>query len=192
MEFKCFWAYTDGAMPEVSLVNEFDAKIESEVWELLCACDTEFVPPLSARDSPLSSNLLGEIPGVVPTSYFQELKKQELLIATHGGSVVGFLSFRVRYCNDLLRDWCPSNHVTTICVSREFRGQGIAFRLYQFLSHRLPDQLQNPFISTRTWSTNKKHLKILKRLGFNLVTVVKDDRGDGIDTCYFAKRPDKR
>lgn len=179
-------------MFDISLVNAFDPKVEPHVWELLCACNTEFVPRLSAREGPLSSKLLGEIQVAEPTSYFRELKKQEMLIATQGGSVIGFLSFRVGYCDDLLKDWSPSNYVTTVCVSREFRGQGAAFRLYEFLLNKLPDSLQNPFISTRTWSTNKKYLKVLKRLGFELVTVVKDDRGQGIDTCYFAKRLNKR
>jgi ribosomal protein S18 acetylase RimI-like enzyme len=175
-------------MFEISLVHAFDPRVESQVWELLCACDAEFVPPLSAREGPLSSNLLGAIHGVGPTPYFRELKKQEMLIATQGDSVVGFLSFRVGYCNDLLNDWCPSNHVTTVCVSKESRGQGITFRLYKFLASRLPDRLKRPFISTRTWSTNEKHRSILKRLGFEPITVVKGDRGRGIDTCYFAKR----
>jgi hypothetical protein len=46
--------------------------------------------------------------------------------------------------------------------------------------------VEDPYATTRTWSTNASHLDLLDELGFDLIKRVEDDRGDGIDTVYYG------
>ena len=46
---------------------------------------------------------------------------------------------------------------------------------------------ENVDIFTRTWSTNEAHIKILMKFDFEIMSVLKNDRGEGIDTVYFKK-----
>jgi RimJ/RimL family protein N-acetyltransferase len=41
---------------------------------------------------------------------------------------------------------------------------------------------------TRTWSTNAAHIAILGKFGFSQIARIENDRGEGIDTVYFAKK----
>ena len=172
----------------VSLADISDPRIESQIWELLCECDTEFIPPLSCRNGPLCSNLKNRRQAARPTSYFEAIKGQAFVTAELDGGVVGFLSFIRGFRDDNLKGWCPSNHVTTICVKGEHRGRGVGLRLYDFLMNRLPPAMRSPFVSTRTWNTNESHLNILDSLGFELVTIIENDRVPGINTLYLARR----
>lgn len=65
------------------------------ILEMLIQGDAEFVPLLSACSSTTQSNLIGIINvsgGVL--NYFKELKKQRILVATVGGKLLGFVSFK--------------------------------------------------------------------------------------------------
>ena len=44
-------------------------------------------------------------------------------------------------------------------------------------------------IFTRTWSTNMAHIKILSKFDFEKMSVIENDRGEGIDKVYFKKSP---
>jgi len=45
------------------------------------------------------------------------------------------------------------------------------------------------FICTRTWHTNGAHIHILDTFGFREIARLKDHRGPGLDTVYFARSP---
>ena len=175
-------------MTKVSLADISDPRIESQIWELLCECDTEFIPPLSCRNGPLCSSLRSESRTAKPTSYFQAIKRQVFVTAEVEGAFAGFLSFINGYWDDNLKGRCPSNHVTTICVTSKYRGRGVAVCLYDFLINELPVSLRCPFISTRTWNTNESHLNILDSLGFELVTILQNHRAPEINTLYLARK----
>lgn len=156
-----------------------------DIWELLCRYDDAFVPPLSARDNTYQSNLLGGEPtNVKPKKYFEMLKEQSFLIALVDNRVVGFMSYRPHYVCQDLEDGIETTYVTTIIVEEEQRGQGITTSFYKQI-FALIDEHET--VTTRTWSTNDDHIRVLMKLGFELVKTIDDSRGQGIDTVYFRK-----
>jgi len=47
-------------------------------------------------------------------------------------------------------------------------------------------------VVTGTWSTNKAHISLLRKAGFQTLITKMDDRGIGIDAVYFIREPDER
>jgi len=79
----------------------------------------------------------------------------------------------------------PNIYLSTLILSTESRGKGVTKKLYAHLFNELyPDKS----IFTRTWSTNLAHIKILDYFSFEEIARLENDRGNGIDTVYFAKR----
>ena len=64
---------------------------------------------------------------------------------------------------------------------------GITNQFYKIIEEIVKGQTTSAFIATRTWSTNKTHIKILTDLGYKVILTIKNDRGKGLHTVYFAK-----
>lgn len=164
-----------------------DTEHRFQVYELLKKCDREFVPPLSQRTSTTQSVLddaLSDEHGE-PRSYFQQLCGQSVLLAMEQDQLLGFMSFRGQHICEDVQDQVNTIYVTTVIVEPMYRGQGLTQTMYQELMGIA--QSRNLPISTRTWSTNDAHIKILSRLGFYELLRIYDGRGKGIDTVYFRK-----
>ena len=163
---------------------------EGAVWNLLCECDNEFVPPLSARGSSFQTDLAcqgRQDHDVKPHSYFTAMKQQCFLLAEVENEVVGFMTFRRNYTCSELASASPGNYITTICVKGEWRRKGVAKAFYDFMLGTMDRDIVLPYVTTRTWSTNTGHINLLQGLGFRLVARLPNHRGEGIDTLYYAK-----
>ena len=158
---------------------------DEEILEMLIRGDAEFVPPLSARSSTTQSLLTGTTnAGGGVLNYFKGLKKQRILVATAEGKLLGFVSFKENFVNDKIgSESLPNIYISTLLVAPEGRGQGLTRKMYAFLFAAY----ENANVCTRTWSTNEAHIKILSKFGFETVSVLENDRGNGIDTIYFQK-----
>jgi len=170
-------------MEFLNLENLQEEKYFSQIQKMLIEADDEFVPPLSSRFSTTQKHLNFENKnndGVF--SYFNEMKKQRILLACEEGSIRGFISYRENHVNDEIKE-LPNIYISTVIVKKEHRGKGITAQLYK----KLFDEYKNISVFTRTWSTNSAHIKILLKLGFEVLKTLKDDRGEGIDTVYFKK-----
>jgi ribosomal protein S18 acetylase RimI-like enzyme len=154
------------------------------VWDLLCECDYEFVPPLSKRDSFYDVGACSQGSVAEPHLYFDELQHQSFLLARVDNEIAGFMSFRKGYACAELSEASPCNYVTTLCVGSGWRRRGVAKALYDFMLEHYNGMLP---VATRTWSTNTGHIYLIRKLGFKLVTHLPDHRGEGIDTLYYAK-----
>lgn len=167
--------------------------IYSQIKELLFACDKEFVPYLSARNSSTQDNLKQKKEGYLneaPITYFKQMIQQDFIIAVEDAALLGFLTFIPNYENDIFNNYVTEDnnmYVTTICVDTKYRGRGIATKLYEELEEKMLKE-KRTCISTRTWSTNISHIKILERKGFENICTLKDHRGKGIDTKYYLKK----
>jgi len=160
-----------------------------ELWVILKEVDSEFIPPLSSRagprdvafkDSPKPSH------ADEPICYFSELLKQRTIIARVNGHLAGFLSYRENYLVPEIKE-ARAAYVSTIAVSKSNRGQGLARILYKRLMEQVLQSPTGPYsISTRTWSTNKPHIKLVLDLGFFLAASVENGRGQGINTVIYA------
>ncbi len=167
------------------LTCEEQKNFYEDILNMLTDSDDEFCPPLSARNSTIQADLSANTKcknGVM--SYFEELKKQRFVVACEGDKLLGFVSFKENFTNDVIleRD-LPDIYISTLLVSAEARGMRLTYKMYEFLF----ECYKNSNVFTRTWSTNALHIKILSSFGFDVLKIITDDRGKGIDTVYFKK-----
>ncbi len=165
-------------------VAELYEQQKKDIWQLLNKANYEFVPPLSARKGTTQKNLLDIKEGNVPTEYFEGLMQQSFILCINDSHVVGFMSYIKDHELKLYDDnSLVCDYISTIIVDMRFRNEGYTTGMYE----KLFDSRSEKTYATRTWSTNRAHLHVLDKLGFELVYIIKDDRGNGIDTVYYVK-----
>ena len=173
-------------MEFILLTEAQKAEYRAQIFDILLACDKDFVPPLSARfstaDTTFSAKTVVEN-GI--NAYFEDMLSQHVLAATENGVLLGFVTFKLDLVNAVLgADTLPNLYICTLLLSPAARGKGVTAKMYAHLFDTLYPQIN---LFTRTWSTNAAHLKILDRFGFSLIKRIENDRGEGIDTVYFRK-----
>ena len=174
-------------MLEYKLLSmEEQKKYYDQIFEMMIAGDKDFIPPLSARSSTTQKDLtLTESSMEGLKSYFEEMKAQRFMVCLDGDTLVCFLSFKENFTNDKIHNEdLPNIYMSTLIMRPQYRGQKVTQTLYG----KLFDIYSHANIFTRTWSTNIAHIKILSKFNFEIIATLKDDRGKGIDTVYFAKR----
>jgi aspartate/glutamate racemase len=164
--------------------------VEHELRNILYEIDYEFIPPLSYRSSTTFSFGAKTTDHNKPESYLQKLLSQEIIVSRKktNNQIIGFMSYIPNHSIVVKnKKTIICHYITTIGVTKGERGHGITNRFYKMIEEIVNKQALNNFIATRTWSTNKTHIKILMDLGYKKVSTIKDDRGNGIHTVYFAK-----
>jgi len=165
-------------------------KIEQELRNILYEIDYEFIPPLSYRDSTTFSFETKITNHNKPETYLQKLLNQEIIICRkkENNQIIGFMSYIPNYTiqiNKKMNIIC--HYISTIGVTKGERGNGITNQFYKIIEEIVKEQITSNFVATRTWSTNRTHIKILIDLHYKNVLTIKNDRGNGIHTVYFAK-----
>ncbi len=111
------------------------------------------------------------------------------MIAKEDGKTVAFVAYRENFTNEkITEEHLPNIYISTLIVRPEGRGMGLTQKMYQTLF----SEYEKAWFFTRTWSTNMAHIKILSKFNFETMCVIKNDRGEGIDTVYFKKSPKDR
>ena len=167
------------------LTNQDKILYKQAILEIMRTCDNDFIPPLSARNSTTQKSLIGgksTEEGLI--LYMTEMLSQVVLGAFENNNLIGFVSFKENYVSDVILDSdLPNIYLSTLMLNKEARGKRLTQRMYDYLFNTL---YADRSIFTRTWSTNFAHLKILEKFDFKLIKTIKNDRGNGIDTVYFA------
>ena len=115
--------------------NALSASEREDIWEILKLCDAEFYPPLSERNSSCQKDFAAgaenaaasgaESAGDGPRAYFEEMIRQEFLLAYDGDEMAGFMTFKKEYRYEKLgEEWNPSLYMTTACVRPVYRDHG--------------------------------------------------------------------
>ena len=161
------------------------SRYKKDLWDILCACNHEFIPPLSHRNSTTQRelNLSSSSQSAKPTAYWKLMVRQQFLLALDGNKLIGFMSFVPKY--DF--GFGKSLYITTACVRNEYRNMGILNALYEFMEEVVAKINGISLIGLRTWSTNEPHIHVLEKRGYARLKTLRDDRGVGIDTIYFGK-----
>lgn len=172
---------------EIKILSEEEKeKYYDEILKMLKDGDEDFVPPLSARFSTTQKDFCiaeRSIEGIL--NYFEEMKKQKIMVATEEENLLGFVSFKENYTNSEIKEEnTPNIYISTLIVKKEARGK----RLTQTMYENLFKTYEKRKIFTRTWSTNNAHIRILSKFDFNELCRIENDRGAGIDTIYFVKK----
>lgn len=169
------------------LSQEEQALYYDEILEMLYAADKDFVPPLSARSSTTQSDLASSSQNDDGVQlYFNEMKKQRFMVAVEDEKLLAFVSFKENYTNTAIdENLLPNIYISTLIVKPEARGKHLTQTMYDILFKAFSDRN----ILTRTWSANTAHIRILSKFNFETLSILENDRGQGIDTIYFIKRP---
>ena len=165
------------------LEDEWEA---NEVYAILSECDKDFEPPLSERGSTVQKTWEKKS-GDGVRNYFNEVAKQHTLLLKREKKIIAFLSFRSMEECEALKDYRDICYFTTLCIRKEYRGQGLALVLYQKAKEYVEESSRYTVMALRTWSTNKAQLHLMEKMDFHCETRLKNDRGEGIDTLYFVK-----
>lgn len=159
---------------------------EGDIQDLLTLADREFIPPLSQRGSSTQSSLSGGESHNGILDYYRSMEAQPVILALEEGKCLGFMAFKENHvCDQIDGRYQPNLYASTCVVHPCTRGKGLMKNFYREMIALCPDR----FICTRTWHTNAPHLHILDTLGFREIARLKDHRGPGMDTVYFARNP---
>lgn len=171
---------------------EYSSKLDptqmASVWQILCNCDNEFVPPLSYRldtaqlvqKTPIETDYIG------PIAFFQDMLAHEyffLLYHSSKNTLVGFLSIIENFDNAVLPEYSPSIYISTVCILEEHRRHGLSRELYRALFAQYGRSKQ---YTVRTWTQNISHRCLLDKLHFQIIKVFPNERGPGVDTIYYG------
>lgn len=163
-------------------LKEADSLIRDGFWNLMCECDSDFYPPLSARE-PTDSVMSGDLPTESkPYTFFDMVQDMSIIVDDESvEAVIGF------YENHVVEDVddVPRTYVMFILVSSSKRGMGMGRMLYKAMFDRVRGCGNGTL--TRTWSTNYAHLALAKDMGLDREVVLINDRGNGVDTVYLIK-----
>lgn len=76
-----------------------------------------------------------------------------------------------------------SAYIKFIAVLPEYRHQHYGMQLME----RALQELKGKLITITTWSTDKPALELYQHIGFKIVKVLKNDRGNNVDTIVLEK-----
>lgn len=173
-------------LPRMQLTDEAE---KAAVLGLLTECDQDFYPPLSNRSSTSEKTLSGTTQGDNGVySYYQEVLQQPVMIVKRGERIICFLSFRIGFTCEALKQYGPVCYLTTLCLTHDERGKGISPHVYRAVEEYVMKHYPDLEITLRTWNTNQAQMHLMKKLNYQLVATLKDHRGPGVDTVYFVKQ----
>lgn len=174
---------------EVFLCETLEEELEKEIYDILKECDEDFCPPLSCRGGTNEKSLANaerNEEGIL--QYFQDVRAHSNVVLTCNGKAVAFMSFVRPYDCEELHPYQPLTYLTTLCIRHDFRGKGLSVVMYEKTMEFIKKKYPQDTITLRTWSTNKAQMHLMKRLEFQLVATLKDNRGPGVDTVYYIKK----
>jgi len=169
------------------LLDKLSEKYYDDILQLITLTDKEFCPPLSSRVSTTQENFHLNNKNSEENSiflYFKSLLKQSFILASVNYNVVGFLSYIKNHTItdvDIIRE---NAYVSTICINPDYRRRGITNCFYE----KLETDENNKLIFTRTWNQNYSHINLLIKRNYELIHEIVNDRANGIDTVYYAKK----
>ena len=185
---------------QVLLLNgaEQNKQYEDGLYHLLVRSDLEFVPPLSSRGATTQKDFREGKETVAngPRKYLENVLSQNNIVVLDGAAVVGFMSFRTDYrdspFDEEVSEGEINHYISTLAVLPEYRKRHIASGLYDQIEELSRSEKDAVCVSTRTWSTNFGHIRLLEKRGFRMFKRIENDRcttdGVYVDTVYFIKR----
>lgn len=144
---------------ESKLENSINKQEYDDVRYMCIEADYDFIPPLTSVMS--------------IEKHMDEFEEDKVILAKVLGRTVGFLEYQEH--EDCL-------YIHGIIVLKEYRGEGIAEKLYKEIDKFGED------IKIKTWSTNHAQLHLLNKLGYEKMNTPQEIRQEGIETVWFYKQ----
>jgi aspartate/glutamate racemase len=188
--FDTLYVDKDILVYELLEENTDKKEIEQELLNILYEIDYEFIPPLSYRNSTMFSFGANTTDHNKPEDYLKDVLNQAIILSRKKSDhqITGFMSYIPNYSIEIKnKKNIMCYYILTIAVTKWWRGHGITNQFYKIIEEIVKKQSTSNFVATRTWSTNRTHIKILTDLNYENVLTIENDRGNGIHTVYFAK-----
>ena len=135
----------------------------------------DFNPPLDEREINLQERIQNTL--YKPDSGYLILESQTI---DSNIFIIGLIGFDKFWMNE------KDAYINFLAIHPEYRGLGLSSKLERELVSKLEKEgIQ--YINVCTWSTNKPVLNFYEKMNYQLNHVLKNDRGDGIDTIYYCK-----
>lgn len=161
-----------------------------EIEKFLEEVDEDFIPFLSVRspddiefkikDKKEKRSIRYYLDGLISSGY------EFFLLRRRNKELIGLLAYKIR--NTSVYKAGKSLYISTIAISKFYRGLGLSYKLYDEvmkIGQEMKMRGEIEYIETRTWSTNERVKKVLKKLGFRCVEIVENHRGEGVHTEYY-------
>lgn len=135
----------------------------------------DFTPPLDGRNVNIEERIQDTFDK--PDSGYLIVESQTM---DSNISIIGLIGFN--------KHWESRNdaYINFLAIHPEYRGLGLSSKLESELESKL--ELEGiQYINVCTWSTNKPVLNFYEKRNYQLNHVLKNDRGNGIDTIYYCK-----
>jgi len=165
--------------------------VEQELRNILYEIDDEFVPSLSYSDSTAFSLGVSTANNNKLENYLKNMLNQAIILSKKKSDhqIVGFISYIPNYSVEFKnKENIICYYISTVGVTKGWRGHGITKQFYKMIEEIVKGQTISTHVATKTWSTNKTHIKILTCLGYKKISTIENDIGNGIHTVYFAKK----
>ncbi|ADI74349.1 GCN5-related N-acetyltransferase [Methanohalobium evestigatum Z-7303] len=135
----------------------------------------EFFPPLDKREKSIDKRIQQTILNTNSAYLIAESETENNFCFIAG--LIGFEKY-----------WKSEDdaYINFLAVHPEYRGMGLSSKLEKQLELKLK-QDGILYINVCTWSTNKPVLNFYEKMNYRINSVLKNDRGNGIDTIYYYK-----
>lgn len=155
-------------------IRESSADDFKELEIFMELVDGEFCPPLSLRPGGIQGRIAGSL----------ARGDSNYLIVGNGCELVGALGYKLNWNGE--KECAGDVYISFMAVHPKHRGQKMARMLDAALAEML---CRNGFsdVNATTWSTNPEACRMYLQFGYSISEVLKDDRGEGVDTIYFRK-----
>ena len=139
-----------------------------KIIDFIKQVDRDFYPPISKRKK-IEEYVRDNI-----------VESHYLLVVCDKERIVGSI------CVGLDKPERGDGYIDWIAILSKYRRRGLAVRLIDNVEAYLT---KNNFdkVKVRTWSTNLAGVALYNKLGFSVDYLVKNERGEGIDSIYFVK-----
>ena len=112
-----------------------EEKDKKEIWELLMACDQDFVPPLSKRTS--SAQKMWGVDtdfskSEGPKAYFEGNDTSAICNSQRKGKIIGFVTFKIKDMSVEVPGNLAANYITTLCIDPAHLAESILQNIYMF------------------------------------------------------------
>jgi ribosomal protein S18 acetylase RimI-like enzyme len=134
----------------------------------------EFFPPLDKRVKSIDERIQQTIFNTNSGYLIAESETEDTSL------IAGLIGFEKYWKSE------DNAYINFLAVHPEYRGMGLSSKLEKQLELKLK-QDGILYLNVCTWSTNKLVLKFYEKKDYRINNILKNDRGNGIDTIYYYK-----
>jgi len=148
-------------------IQEYSGKSQG-IIDFIILVDKDFYPPISKRKR-IEDYVLDSL-----------AEPHYVLVVWDNDTIIG----SVCTCLDMPEK--GEGYIYWLAILPNYRTQGLATKLINNVEKYLRKNTYNK-IKVRTWSTNMASIALYTKLGFSTDYVIKNERGNGVDSIYFVK-----